>query len=124
VPSGVNVVFNISAPAMQELSSREVEDLISIAREAISNAIRHGQPTKVAVDLRQSEAFTALTVQDNGSGYDVNLVGRGLGTITMQTRAERLGATLSVLSVPGMGTTVQTTLPRSGDEREEAPAAG
>lgn len=116
VPQGVDVVFNISAPALQELSAREIEDLLSIAREAISNAIRHGQPTKIAVDLRQSEFDTALTVQDNGAGFDLNVVGRGLGTVTMQTRAQRMGAQLSVVSVPGMGTTVRATLPRSVEE--------
>ncbi|MEX1104291.1 MAG: ATP-binding protein, partial [Dehalococcoidia bacterium] len=113
VPAGIDIVFNISAPALQELSSRETEDLISIAREAISNAVRHGQPTKIAVDLRQSESDTALTVQDNGVGFEVHTVGRGLGTVTMQTRAQRLGAEISVQSIPGMGTTVRTTLPRN-----------
>ena len=112
VPQGTDVVFNISAPAMQELSAREMEDLISIAREAVSNAVRHGQPTKLAVDLRQSETETALTIQDNGAGFDTQVVGRGLGSVTMQTRAERLGAELAVLSIPGMGTTVRVALPR------------
>ncbi len=116
VPPGVDVVFNISAPALQELSSREMEDLISIAREAVSNAVRHGQPTKIAVDLRQSEDATALTVQDNGVGFEVHAVARGLGTVTMQTRAQRLGAEITVLSIPGMGTTVRTTLPRNTDD--------
>lgn len=115
VPPGVDVVFNISAPAMQTLSSREIEDMVSIAREAISNAVRHGLPTKLAVDLRQSESATALTVQDNGVGFDVDSVGRGLGTVTMQTRAERLGAEISLLSIPGMGTTVRVTLPRTSE---------
>ncbi len=116
VPQGVDVVFNISAPALQELSPRETEDLISIAREAISNAVRHGRPTKIALDLRQSASETALTVQDNGIGFDVHSVGRGLGTVTMQTRAQRLGGEISVLSIPGMGTTVRTTLPRIIEE--------
>ncbi len=82
----------------------------------MSNAVRHGQPTKIAVDLRQSEFDTALTVQDNGVGFDVNAVGRGLGTVTMHTRAQRLSAEIVILSVPGMGSTVRTTLPRRTSE--------
>ena len=39
-------------------------------REALSNAIRHGQPSKLAVDLRQTRNETTLTVQDNGIGFD------------------------------------------------------
>jgi signal transduction histidine kinase len=112
IPEGIDVVVNITAPALQELGPREVEDLIYIAREALSNAVRHGPPTKVAVDLRQSATETALTIQDNGPGFDPEQVRAGFGTITMRTRAARLGADLKVLSIPGMGTTVRVAIPR------------
>jgi signal transduction histidine kinase len=115
VPAGIDVVMNTALPAIQELSPREVEDLIYIAREAISNAVRHGSPTKIAVDLRQRHEEVALTIQDNGVGYDPEHVRRGLGTITMRTRAERLGAEINVLSIPGMGTTVRVVIPREAD---------
>jgi signal transduction histidine kinase len=113
IPGGVDVVTNINAPTLHELKPRDVEDLIYIAREALSNAIRHGHPTKVAVDLRQTADATTLTVQDNGVGFDTEIVRRSMGTITLQTRAERLGAVLTILSVPGMGTTVRVAIPRS-----------
>lgn len=112
VPPGVDTVVNITAPALQELRAREVEDLLFIVREALSNAVRHGQPTKIAVDLRQTQHETTLTVQDNGVGFDPAVVRRGLGTTTMLTRASRLGATLTVIGLPGMGTTVRVALSR------------
>jgi signal transduction histidine kinase len=112
VPPGIDIVFNLSAPALEELTSRATEDMVSIAREAISNAVRHGQPTKIAVDLRQTEDETALTIQDNGLGFDPATVRSGLGSVTMRTRADRLGARLSVVSIPGMGSTVRVTLAR------------
>jgi signal transduction histidine kinase len=112
VPQGVDVVLRVSAPALQELSARESEDLLFIAREAVSNAVRHGSPTKIAVDVRQTDSEIALTVQDNGIGFDEFAVRTGFGTITMRTRAARLGADLTVLSVQGMGTTVRVALPR------------
>ncbi len=115
VPGGIDAVVNITAAALQELGARESEDLLYIAREALSNATRHGSPTKIAVDLRQSAEETALTVQDNGVGYDPANIRTGLGTVTMRTRAERLGATLSLLGIPGMGTTVRVAIPRRSD---------
>jgi PAS domain S-box-containing protein len=115
VPAGVDTVINITAPALQELGAREVEDLLFIAREALSNAIRHGSPTKIAVDLRQTPGETALTIQDNGAGFDPASVRSGLGTTTMRTRAERLGASLAVLGIPGMGATVRVAIPRYRD---------
>jgi signal transduction histidine kinase len=116
VPEGIDTVINITAPALQELRPREVEDLLYIAREAISNAVRHSGATKIAVDLRQSPEELALTVQDNGVGYDPGSARAGLGTVTMRTRAERLGGRLNVLSIPGMGTTVRVLIPRGQDD--------
>jgi len=112
VPSGVDVVTNLHAPSLHEIGARDVEDLVYIAREALSNAVRHGRPTKVAVDLRQTADHTILTVQDNGVGFDAEFVQPSMGTITLRTRAERLGADLAVMSVPGMGTTVRVSVPR------------
>lgn len=119
VPNTIQSVVNVSAAALQELGTREAEDLLYIAREALSNAIRHGAPTKVAVDLRQSEEATVLTVQDNGVGFDQATARRGLGRITMQTRAGRLGADLTLIGIPGMGTTVRVSIPRNRPVEEE-----
>ncbi len=116
VPPGTDAVVNITAAALQELTARDSEDLLFIAREALSNAIRHGCPTKVAVDLRQTADATSLTVQDNGVGFDQANVRSGLGTVTMRTRAERLNAELTILGIPGMGTTVRVSLPRRSDD--------
>lgn len=113
VPAGIDVVTNINAPAVHELDARDVEDLIYVAREALSNAVRHGRPTKVAVDLRQTADDTVLTIQDNGVGFDVEHVSPNMGTTSLRTRSQRLGADLTVLSIPGMGTTIRVAVPRT-----------
>lgn len=112
VPDGTDTVINIAAAALQDIRTREAEDLLYIAREALSNAVRHGKPGKIAVDLRQTAAETALTIQDNGSGFNPDAVRIGLGTVTMRTRAERMGGTLTVTGIPGMGTTIRVSFPR------------
>ncbi|MCC7366742.1 MAG: GAF domain-containing protein [Dehalococcoidia bacterium] len=119
VPPGVDAVVNITAAALQELSGRDAEDLLYIAREALSNATRHGHATKVAVDLRQTNDETALTIQDNGVGFDSANARKGLGSVTMRTRAERLGANLTVLGIPGMGTTVRVAIPRRYEDDDD-----
>lgn len=112
VPPGIDTVMNISASALQDLAPRDVEDLLYVVREAISNAVRHGSPSKIAVDLRQTDEETALTIQDNGVGFDLHNTRQGLGSVTMRTRADRLGAILTVLSIPAMGTTIRVQIPR------------
>jgi signal transduction histidine kinase len=116
VPAGIDTVVNITAAALQEITAREAEDFLYIAREALSNATRHGRASKIAVDLRQTASETALTIQDNGVGFDQANAHVGLGTVTMRTRAERLGGTITVLGIPGMGTTVRVAIPRSYDD--------
>jgi len=120
VPPGIDTVLYGDAAALQELTNREAEDLLYVAREAVSNAVRHGSPTKIGVDLRQTDAELTLTVQDNGVGFDPAKAPTGLGTITMRTRAARLGAKLTILGIPGMGTTVHLSIPRRSYERTES----
>ena len=112
VPASLDSAVSITAAALQELSSRESEDLLYVAREALSNAVRHGDATRIAVDLRQSAMGTTLTIQDNGIGFNEATARTGLGRVTMRTRAERLGGELTILSVPRMGTTVRVFIPR------------
>lgn len=113
VPSSISVLINVNAEVVHAFSAREAEDLLYITREALSNAVRHGSPTRIAVEVRQTDSETSLAIQDNGTGYDAATVRSGLGTVTMRTRAESLGATLTSHSIVGMGTTVQVSVPRS-----------
>jgi signal transduction histidine kinase len=116
VPPEITTVINVSAAALQELSSRAAQDLLYIAREGLSNAVRHGAPTKIAVDLRRNDTQTSLTIQDNGVGFDPSAVRPGLGTTSMRNRAERLGADLTILGIPGMGSTIRVTFRRNSSE--------
>ena len=112
VPTGVDTVLNVTAVSLQRLGPRESEHLLHIAREALTNAVRHGRPTKIAVDLREEGGEASLTIQDNGAGFDPANAHVGLGMIGMRTRAERIGASLVILGIPGMGTTVRVLVPR------------
>jgi signal transduction histidine kinase len=87
-------------------------EALQIAREAVSNAFRHGRATLVTLRLQRSDHELCLLVQDNGAGFDPAANregGHGLGN--MQARADRLGATLRITSTPGTGTRVVATLP-------------
>ncbi|GAB4330982.1 MAG: hypothetical protein Kow0010_16100 [Dehalococcoidia bacterium] len=119
VPPGVDTIVNVTAAALRELTNHQAEQLLYITREAISNAVRHGNPTKIAIDIRQSATETTLTVQDNGIGFDPATQRTGLGTVTMRTRAEALGGALHVIGIPGMGTTVRVAIPREQAGTEE-----
>jgi signal transduction histidine kinase len=88
-------------------------DIFRIAQEALHNALRHaGAAAQIAVRLRCAPGLAALTVTDDGSGFDPSAVrSRSLGLTTMAERARAAGGTLTIDSAPGAGTTVGLEVP-------------
>ena len=123
LPPGIYAAIIISRPAFEAVGAHLLEDVAGIVREALSNAFRHGAPSKVAVDLRLSNGRAVLTVQDNGAGFAAETVPAGRGMALMESRASHLRGRLLVLGIPGMGTTVQVSFPCCEDENELHPFA-
>ena len=96
------------------LTPTEEIALFRIAQEALNNIVKHARAGEAAVSLRQNSHSVELTVTDNGAGFDTTakpiLGGYGMGTTTMRERAEAIGATLQLLSVPGEGTRITVEL--------------
>jgi signal transduction histidine kinase len=85
------------------------EELVRIAREAVSNAARHAGAGRVRVELAGRDRLV-LRVADDGCGFDPDAPQSGHGLVSMQERARALGASLSVRSGRGRGTVVEVAL--------------
>lgn len=91
---------------------REVEiSLFRIAQEALTNIARHARTSDASIELRQDYGTVTLTVSDEGIGFErppamPNGADPGWGLLGMRERAQAIGATLRVESVPGTGTIV------------------
>ena len=94
-------------------------DLYLVFKEAISNAARHSACSTIAITLRATASDLWLEVTDDGVGFDRGHNGEGNGLGSMRRRAQRLGASLDVVSAPGAGTSVRLRMPI----RERAAAA-
>ena len=93
-------------------------EVLRVALEALANALRHGRGlTRVVVGLAPRDDGTGglvLSVRDDGAGFDPDdpeLRARHLGLTSMETRAARVGGTLTIASSPGGGTTVRLEVP-------------
>jgi signal transduction histidine kinase len=86
-----------------------------IVQEAVNNAIRHGQPSSIAVILQRHENCFDLCVHDDGKGFDVAAVAASphdaCGIVGMRERATLAGGTFAIRSIPGAGTEINVQLP-------------
>ncbi len=83
-----------------------------IAQEALHNALRHGDPSSVVVDVSAHNGTVRIEITDDGRGFDTKAA--GLGLTSMRDRARAAGGRLDVRSQPGGGTTVRLEVPADG----------
>lgn len=111
--NGVAVHVELAAPLpyAHELA------LYRIVQELINNALKHARAARVVVQLQQLSHGLALTVTDDGCGFDYDQVRErgqgGLGLKSLAARVSLLDAALHVESVAGHGTSVRIEVPIS-----------
>lgn len=96
---------------MRGLPDDVVDNAILIVREAVSNALRHSESTKIGVQIHGEEKAVRVIVSDDGVGFDPRADTGGLGLANLRTRAARLGGELLVDTSPGQGATIEVRIP-------------
>ena len=86
--------------------------LVRIVREATTNAVRHGQAEVVALKVDYGPPMRVV-IADDGRGFDTggDVRDDAYGLVGMRDRAEGIGATMTITSRPGEGTTVEVVVP-------------
>jgi signal transduction histidine kinase/ligand-binding sensor domain-containing protein len=98
------------------LQTHVVEEIFCIAREALTNAFRHSEASRIVVELDYQRRRFRFSCRDNGRGFDSSArewsqTNGHWGLRGMAERAERIGARFSCQSSIGQGTDVQVTVP-------------
>lgn len=92
-----------------------VHHLVCIGQEAITNAIRHADPTNITVHLKYEADALSLSIRDNGRGFqssDRSASRHGhFGIPVMEERTRKLGGTFRLQTTVGRGTEVTVTVP-------------
>jgi two-component system NarL family sensor kinase len=97
----------------EKLMPQEQHELLRIAQEAISNAVRHAKPTVIAVTLRWDQPNLLLHVKDNGCGIAKARLQKsmGFGLGNMRARVSKIGGELEIKTATGRGTSIIVTVP-------------
>jgi signal transduction histidine kinase len=98
--------------AGDRLAPNTQAELLRITQEALANARKHADATRVRVQVEATPSGLRLTVADNGRGFEPSASGStGYGLRSMRERAEVIGASLMVESEPQGGTRVMVDVP-------------
>jgi ligand-binding sensor domain-containing protein/two-component sensor histidine kinase len=114
---GTAVRFHLTSTGQADWCSRRTkEQLLRIAQEAITNAVRHGRPSVIRCELHFAADGVRLRVSDDGRGFNIDEshIGKGdhWGLVSMKERAELVGGRFTVASYAGGGTSIEVVAPR------------
>jgi signal transduction histidine kinase len=104
---GIDAEFGGDVPP--DSIPREIAScLYLVAQEGLRNVAKHSNAKHVSVSLSWRETSVVLSLEDDGSGFDTEIVrGKGgLGLISMEERARSVNGSLSTTSRPGHGTRI------------------
>jgi signal transduction histidine kinase len=98
-------------PTAGRLPGVVAAELLRIVEEALHNIQKHADATRIRVRVTPAEGGLAVSIEDNGRGFNVHRPQAGHGLPGMRERAALLGGRLDVRSAPGDGTAVTVRLP-------------
>ena len=109
--------LDVNPAAVDCLTADQVQHLLPIAREAMSNSLRHSDAHVGALSLQLHEGWVRLIVEDDGVGFDAATLQRhGHGLMNMETRVKKLGGRLEVVSGAGQGTRIVCDIPQERND--------
>lgn len=115
--TSVPVMLHLDPDVPRRVPSLVQYHLLRIARQAVSNALEHADPSRIDLWLRGGDSGIVLEVVDDGSGFDaaaVDPLEGHFGMRGMRERCRRMGAVIAVDSRPGGGTKVRVQVPPAG----------
>lgn len=109
----VQAHLHAPAAAVKGLPTAAARTIFLTTQEALANVARHARASRVELHLTRDHGWVALTIEDDGVGFDavgLNLA-LGHGLANMRSRADELGGVFEIHTSPGQGTVLSLSLP-------------
>jgi len=95
-----------------ERPDRAIENtLYRLVQEALSNTTKHAAATSMSIEIVEAGGTIDVAIEDDGLGFHRSALSDGFGLVGMQERAALHGGALTIVSVPGTGTTISASIP-------------
>ena len=102
-----NTPIDLVVDELPRLGDAVEREIIGIAQEALTNAVRHARAKKITIRASAIQSVgLRLSVADDGRGIMRDNSPSGFGMTSMQERAEKIGASLTIVTAPRSGTEV------------------
>lgn len=85
--------------------------LYRIVQEQINNIVKHAKAKKILIELFAEKNFIELIISDDGTGFDLETVKKGLGLRNMKSRAQLLNGTTEIITQPNNGCKLKVHIP-------------
>jgi two-component system NarL family sensor kinase len=108
--AGVDYELEISGKL--DLTHKEEAELFNILTEALNNALKHANASKIIITLQSENNYFLMRILDNGTGFDITAKEQptGFGIISMRERAKKIGGTLTIQSALNSHTSIMVEL--------------
>lgn len=102
-PGGINIKFTYSGSEYSNISKDSKLQLSRISQEILNNIFKHSKANCVNIHIHFGEIYFGLYITDNGIGYDLKQLSKGLGQKNIRLRSEYLKAITVPKSKIGYG---------------------
>ncbi len=108
---GTTVHFNSRGEQVRLGTNYEVA-VFRLVQECVNNATKHGHAQDVWVNFEWCKEYVNITIKDNGTGFDTNIVKKNsFGLIGMRERVELLNGEMDITSIEKKGTRLSFKIP-------------
>ena len=116
INAGKEINAVLKSEEVLNLPSAQRIILFRIVQEAIQNAVKHGRCQNISISIQKEEQFIRISIEDDGSGFDIDKVRKGMGLSNIQRRAAILNGSAFYRTAENKGTAITITIPENKDK--------
>ncbi len=109
--SSVKITCSLKSFVEPKVNNKFKLNVFRIVQEHINNILKHAKASTVSIHLSQNNKFIKLIIADDGVGFDISKIQKGIGVANIKSRAEAYKGVAHFITKPGHGCVLTATIP-------------